>query len=711
MEINNGYIYIRVHPSYDSDETCKLGKTTNIYKRDATYATGELKRGVFKMVFEVNNVDEIERLLQKNFQKINIKYDGGCEFYKKEIIDLIEPFLIKNKIQHKKLSKGEINDLLTDITQRVESININKYTPKDYQTSIIEKSCEYFQINNKGVLVIPCGVGKTLISLWVTQKLNSNTIIIGVPNKLLLLQWKQTIYDIFQNISQPYIVSGGVNEEDIKHFLEENQKKCIIITTYSSAHKVYNVTNTTPFKFDMKILDEAHHLTTSNMEEAKTKNTYIKMLQISSNKQLSLTATLKQIENNYDNGHNTISNDSLEYFGEIIDRKCLLWAINKDIICDYIIQTIIADEDQLTTLLIKFHIYEEIDKRLFLSAITSLKSIFHNHSHHLLIYSNNRDNSFKIIQYIKLLLCDNYFNIPELYYSEYHGNMKVNDQKEVLSIFEKSKFGIITCVYCLGEGWDLPLLDGVVFAENMSSNIRIVQSALRACRKNKNDIYKKMKIILPILNTDDWLEDTTNYDFKHVKKIIYHMGLEDKTIIQKISVFKLNLKTQILKSDKSEDDRSDIDFGEYDDELTEQIRLKNIERGEIGKISYNKAKKIVNINKIYCKSNYYKLCEEDNRLPIEPEDYFKTNFKGWIDYLNIEPIYYDLEECKRKINEYLTLYPNFKNKHFKLINICDEICKIDKLFPPNDLWTDYYNVKHLQDIIIINYNKKKSGLL
>jgi ERCC4-related helicase len=37
----------------------------------------------------------------------------------------------------------------------------------------------------------------------------------------------------------------------------------------------------------------------------------------------------------------------------------------------------------------------------------------------------------------------------------------------------------------LGEGYDNPLINGVVFAENMSSNIRIVQSALRASRKNK----------------------------------------------------------------------------------------------------------------------------------------------------------------------------------------------------------------------------------
>lgn len=51
--------------------------------------------------------------------------------------------------------------------------------------------------------------------------------------------------------------------------------------------------------------------------------------------------------------------------------------------------------------------------------------------------------------------------------------------------FKITKFGMITCVYCLGEGWDFPLLDGVVFAENKTPNIRIVQSVLRASKRIK----------------------------------------------------------------------------------------------------------------------------------------------------------------------------------------------------------------------------------
>ena len=243
------------------------------------------------------------------------------------------------------------------------------------------------------------------------------------------------------------------------------------------------------------------------------------MLKIKSKKQLSLTATLKILENkeNQRNEDITVSNDSLDHFGEIIDKKCLQWAINENIICDYVIQTIITNEEQLKDQLLRFRIIDENDQRLFLSAYSSLKSIFDRHSHHLLIYSNNKDNSLKLTKYIKMLLDAKYFDIPDLYYSSYYSGITPKDQKEILNNFEKAEFGIITCVYCLGEGWDFPLLDGVVFAENMTSNIRIVQSALRASRKNKNETDKKTKIILPILNRDNWLENDENPDLKKVR--------------------------------------------------------------------------------------------------------------------------------------------------------------------------------------------------
>ena len=241
----------------------------------------------------------------------------------------------------------------------------------------------------------------------------------------------------------------------------------------------------------------------------------------------------------------------------------------------------------------------------------------------------------------------------------------------------------------------------------MTSNIRIIQSALRASRKNKKDINKKTKIILPILNSNDWLENNENADFKKVKEVIYQMGLEDETIIQKIKVFKIDIKKQKPKiREKKEKDISD-DFCEYDDKLTQKLKLKTIKRTALT-ITYKKARKIIADKNIKSKESYYELCEKDNRLSKEPEIIFKGQFTNWIEYLNIQQIYYDLKTCKNKVDEYLLLYPKIKKHHLDLSIISYELCKIDILFPPNGLWIEYYNVKDLQNIITITNKKKKN---
>ena len=710
MDQASGYIYVRKHQSYDIFDACKMGKTINIPERDTQYATGEVMRGYFEAVFEVpiKTMGTVERLLQNVFCELNVKYDAGTEFYNKKIVTLIEPCLIALGIKYRSLSKQQISDL-----KKGNEVKINtavSYIPRSDQAIIIEKAGIHFQQYDKGILVLICGVGKTLTSLWITQKLNLNTIIIGVPSKLLLNQWEKETCILFQNIPH-LIVSGGVDVENIMLFLKNNQKKCIVITTYSSAHKVYTATQNTGFVFDMEILDEVHHLTTNNMRLAHTTKKYIQMLHIPVVKRLSLTATLKHLESVYDDD-NVVSNDNVEYFGEIIDRKCLLWAINENIVCDYVVQTFIASDEQLELQLSRFQFVEENDKRFFLSAYISLKSISVRHSHHLLIYSNNRDNATKLIQYIKLMLDGGYFDIPGLYYSNYHSGMNSKDRNEIIDNFEKASVGIIACVYCLGEGWDFPLLDGVVFSENMTSNIRIVQSTLRAIRKNKNDVSKKTKVILPVLlNKDSWLENDENTDFKKIREVIYQLGLEDETITQKIKVFKIDIEKQ--KNESIGENGGGVmiaEFGDYNDELTQQLRLKTVTRTALT-TTYKKAKKIIADNHIKDKDQYYELCERDNRLSKEPEIVFEGQFTDWIEYLSIERVYYDLETCKHKVGEYLLMYPEIKKHYLDLSLASDELVKLDTLFPPAGLWVEYYNVKYLREIIIIVGKRKKTSVI
>ena len=95
---------------------------------------------------------------------------------------------------------------------------------------------------------------------------------------------------------------------------------------------------------------------------------------------------------------------------------------------------------------------------------------------------------------------------------------------------------------------------------------------------------------------------------------------------------------------------------------------------------------------------------------MNPEELFKSKFKNWVDYLSIDRIYYDFETCKNKVNAYLSLYPGIKKNYLELSIICNELCKLDPLFPPFGLWVDYYNVNDLCNIIIISNKKKKGGI-
>ena len=128
-------------------------------------------------------------------------------------------------------------------------------------------------------------------------------------------------------------------------------------------------------------------------------------------------------------------------------------------------------------------------------------------------------------------------------------------------------------------------------------------------------------------------------------------------------------------------------------------------------LSYIEAKHIINNNDIKNKREYDELCKIDIRLPNNPEEIFKSQF-DWFDYLNIEKYeYYNLETCISKTNEYLLKYPELKKYYLDIAHICNELCKLDNLFPPSGLWVEHYRVKDLQDIIMINVHKKKSGCI
>ena len=237
----------------------------------------------------------------------------------------------------------------------------------------------------------------------------------------------------------------------------------------------------------------------------------------------------------------------------------------------------------------------------------------------------------------------------------------------------------------------------------MSSNIRIVQSALRACRKNAEQPDKLTKIILPILNKTDFLDNDA--DFRKVREVIYQLGLEDETVCQKVKVMCLTVAKPSGGVSGSGTATSSVpkstlgaDLGEYDEGLTQLLKLKTVKRIALD-ITYAKARHILADKNITSRAQYYDLCAEDARLTPEPDVVYGAEFLGWVDYLSIPRIYYDLETCKRKIAIYMRQNAMTECDGLDMAAVVRQLCSADDKFPPSEFWCDYYDVVNLLDIV------------
>lgn len=699
------YIYIRDHSSYIEYNVCKLGRTKNLLNRDHTYRTGEYKRGHYIFVAEITEnsndfINKLELQLMKDFKNYYRYDNSGTEFFDRCIINLIEEQIKKYTFNYKFYNNDEINKInliieknindeiikkqaLIDFSNlpiikipKTEQIEIINKTPRPDQVEIINKSIKHFEQNDKGLLILPPSYGKTFISMQLVKQLNYNKILVAVPTIDLSQQWEKLLKDMFPE-HKTIIYYNGIKLN--------NDDKIIIIIVYNSVTKLLNLIN--DFKFDIKILDECHHVTAEEIIEDKSQ--FINVLKIPSNKQLSLTATIKVKNNDI----NAITNDNIDYFGEIIERRCLLSAITQNIICDYKI-LIISTETQLLNNLINHFNVDLQNKKLFLSAFIALKIIQEttDESYKLLIYSNSTNDSNIIVNYIDKLLNEKYFNIPELYYNCYNNEIKSKTRNYIKNKFEECSFGIISCVYCLSEGYDNIKIDGEVFASNMSAEIRIVQSSMRGGRKNINKSHKINNIILPV--TSEILLEKSD-DYNTIFEVVAAMGIEDETVTQKIT-------SKIITGNSSSGGIIDIkmsDFAQYIEKLN--IDIKKIARDQIKIMSYDKAKKILAAKKFNNKHDYIEFTKIDNRFDEHPDELYNETWKNWCDYLSIDAAqYYTRAELNDVINKNSSELKKFITPVEKI-----QFLQTDNKIPQYDIIIDFYKLKNIDELFPKKTNK------
>ena len=739
-------LYLLTTNQLAKDETIKFGMSMRIEYRWIDYLS------IFsdsKYVYYYEFLDKLtrEEILIIEDEILQLYKNERNEFFQTEyfhckdhkkfhqsIIDVLDKRKINYKVHNTHNFDRKYYDNKPETFQtnkniiQIQIIN-NGFTPYDYQQEILDKIEEFYVNNDVGRILWACGLGKALLGILIVQKLNCKSVVIGVPSIYLQKQMKNEIMRIYNNHknilyiggetekNENYTIESTTKEDDINKFINKKSYDCkFLITTYDSCNKLSNN------KFDFKIGDEAHHLVGSEFE--KTKDSFHK---IKSNKSLFMTATEKVVENNRTNKI-IYSMDDKNIFGEVIDIKSINWAIENKKITDYNLVILKNTEDEINNIINSLNLGENYEvqnsimhhKDLFLSAFMSLKSIEkYNELTHILIYTNKTENSELVKKYIDVILTLNIINInKENYYNKaLHSNSKenLNDIKisdgsikeGEISKFKKASWGIISSVYIFGEGFDCPKLNGVVFGENMESDIRIVQSTLRPNRLDSSYPNKKAYIIIPYIDTENFITDNESFD--KCRKIIAKIRNVDERIEQKINVVSLNKSNSKLSDSSNELTKEKIKYHhiiENSDELTKIILRLRYSRalGSMHSEEQDEFNYVRELNKelnIQSKEQYAdKVIKDKHKNYIEnPEEYFKLNgvWSNWYDFIGV-----NTKKFIQDKNDWI----NFcKENNVKSLENYNELCNLYEELPlsPIDFYKDFSNIpKELR----INRNRR-----
>tara|TARA_Y100000590_G_scaffold277612_1_gene311608 strand:+ start:758 stop:2866 length:2109 start_codon:yes stop_codon:yes gene_type:complete len=688
-----GYIYIRWHSSYKN--LVKLGRAACPIERDQTYITGEPERGYYLLILKVEDEELCEQLLADEFKEFHYNGSGGTEFYDRDILYKITDVFNSIGIHYEECDSNDINrkirmkKLLDTIKKRflqkkmkrmiaeLRMKTSHKYVLKGFQEEIITKSNEYYKNHNVGSIIIPCGTGKTVIGSFICKFMNR--VIIGVPSKILINQWKEKIENILPN-HKLLVVDSNYDSKDT------GGNNLVIVTTYHSCYKIKGI-------FDMKIGDECHHLVGENKNEKGFKYFH----KIESNKTLFLTAT-KKIVVQKDDQKEIYSMDNFRIFGEVIYENNLRWAIENNLITDYSLVCLKNNEETIQEIMRNCKI-DGGNIELFLSAFISLKSLVkYEGLSHILIYANNTKNSEKIIEYIDIILENKLIDIDKgnLYHDSLHSNSN-HDITSEIDKFRNSIFGIISCVYIFGEGFDLPKLNGVVFAENMESDIRIIQSTTRCFRLNKDEPDKRAFVIIPYLDKDDWNDD--NESFQKLRKIVYQIRNEDKNIEHKIRLIDINkekdysIQNIFYKWKKlvQKDDGNDPFIDDEEENGLHKLKLRLIKSKSLKSRFDSEEHELYEYMKernkelnLKSKSEYNRSMENSDYIE-GPESKFGLWWKNWYSFLGYDTSYFIqikdewIIECKKN--------------NIKSLEDYKELCENDLRFPinPGEFYEHYTN--------------------
>jgi predicted helicase len=394
--------------------------------------------------------------------------------------------------------------------------------------------------NNKCLVKMFCGTGKTRIVFYLMINEHRNLTVIVFPSIALITQFNidyvnNDEWSEFTN-SYNYMSICSCNElndmdlqndikyttdsKRIKRFLNKRPNK-IVSVTYKSLENLVNCITHTNVTINLLIYDEAHHTIGSNIQQIVFDN---EQFQTQTNKTIFMTATpkndngIKMLERNYDDvNYDDVEDVNMEYYsdcGTLAFEYTHYQAVQDGICNDFNIAIdFYADND------VKYKsVYEAIVRSILTTGNNKMLS-FHGLSE---AEQKNRSNVIEFINDDNLRkLKDAYIKVRKTEFDNTKKQKlmisgitgKTKHRHRILKDFDNTSDNdiyILASCNTIGEGVDTKKCNHICFVDARSSYSTIIQNIGRCTRKPYDNMPKSTILIPCYVDADKYKDCNTD---------------------------------------------------------------------------------------------------------------------------------------------------------------------------------------------------------
>jgi len=358
-----------------------------------------------------------------------------------------------------------------------------------YQKEANDAICKELVLNDKCLVKMFCGTGKSMIMRYCDIIQNKNLVVYVFPSLALIEQfYKKYLNDFNPNnilkISSEHDRESTTDVTNITNFLLKKDK--IICVTYKSYDTLLSCLDNRII--DIVIYDEAHHIVGPETQKLIFQTSYCI-------KQIFLTATPKNHNNIFMHDVKDLGNNMC---GKLVYDYSYLRGVNEGYLNPFEIRIEMFTENTNKSM------YENISRAIIESGNSRVLT-FHSD------VNTNRDLSVKNFVNEKQFI--NIFNyileteFPEKinYYQKVsfvglYSDISSDQRKEILIDFDDTldnEVMILSSCETIGEGVDTKNANMCVFADPKSSIVKIIQNIGRIVRKNIEIDKPKSTILIP----------------------------------------------------------------------------------------------------------------------------------------------------------------------------------------------------------------------